>query len=76
MIKKEELEKNWWNKYPNYRPFVIKFLYAHSLPTPKPTLNDLYRIGVVRDIMKMPRGFIEIDNDQFKKLVKFAYNRK
>lgn len=76
MIKKEELEENWWNKYPKYRPFVVKFLYAHSFPTPKPTLNDLNRIGVIPDIMNMPRGFIEIDNNQFNKLVKFAYKQK
>lgn len=76
MIKKEDLENDWWNKYPKYRPFVIKFLYAHSFPTPKPTLNDLNQIGVIPDIMNMPRGFIEIDNNQFNRLVKFAYNRK
>lgn len=76
MIKKEDLEKNWWNKFPKYRPFVIKFLFAHSFPTPKPTLNDLNKIGVIPDIMNIPRGFIEINNNQFNKLVKFAYNRK
>lgn len=73
MINKEELEKDWWNKYPKYRPFVIKFLHAHSFPTPKPTLDDLNKIGVIPDIMNMPRGFIEIDNNQFNRLVKFAY---
>jgi predicted nucleic acid-binding protein len=76
MIKKEELENEWWNKYPKYRPFVIKFLYAHSFPTPKPTLNDLNKIGVIEDINNMPRGFIEIDNNQFNILVKFAYKHK
>lgn len=76
MIKKKDLENNWWNKYPKYRPFVIKFLYAHSFPTPKPTLDDLNKIGVIPDIMNIPRGFIEIDNTQFNRLVKFAYNRK
>ncbi|WP_428743499.1 PIN domain-containing protein [Tenacibaculum sp.] len=72
MIKKEELEKNWWNKK-KYKPFVIKFLYAHSFPTPKPTLDDLNKIGVIPDIMNIPLGFIEIDNNQFNNLVKFAY---
>lgn len=76
MISKEDLEKNWWNKFPKLRPFVIKFLYAHSFPTPKPTLNDLNQIGVIPDIMNMPRGFIELDNAQFNNLVQFAYNRK
>jgi len=76
MIKKDELKDNWWNKYPKYRPFVVKFLYAHSFPTPKPTLNDLNKIGVIPDIINMPRGFIEIDDNQFKNLVKFTYKKK
>ncbi len=76
LIKKDDLLKNWWNKKPKYRPFVIRFLYAHSLPTPKPTLNDLNRIGVIPDIMNIPRGFIEIDNKQFNDLVKFAYRKR
>tara|TARA_B110001452_G_C15235765_1_gene427847 strand:+ start:601 stop:2124 length:1524 start_codon:yes stop_codon:yes gene_type:complete len=76
MINKEDLLNKWWNKKPKYRPFVIKFLFAHSFPTPKPTLNDLNQIGVIADIMNMPRGFIEINNNQFNKLVKFAYSRR
>ena len=76
MFKKEELEKNWWNKYSEYRPFVIKFLYAHSFPTPKPTLDDLNKIDVIPDIKNMSPGFIEIDDNQFSTLAKFAYKRK
>ena len=76
MISKTELEKDWWNKHPKYRPFVVKFLYAHSFPTPKPTLNDLNKIGVIPDMMNMPRGFIEIDNHQFNRLINFAYKPK
>lgn len=74
MITKEELKTNWWDKNPNNRPFVINFLYAHSLPTPKPTLDDLNRLGVIPDILNMPRGFIKITNEQFNILIKFAYN--
>jgi predicted nucleic acid-binding protein len=76
MINKVDLENQWWNKFSNYRPFIIRFLYAHSFPTPKPTLNDLNQIGVIPDIMNMPRGFIEIDNNQFNRLINFAYKRK
>ncbi|MCR9289056.1 MAG: hypothetical protein NXI23_16905 [Bacteroidetes bacterium] len=73
LIKKEELRNDWWNKNPKVKPFVIRFLHAHSFPTPKPTLNDLNKIGVIPDIMNMPRGFIEISLKQFNKLVRFAY---
>ncbi|MEC4003586.1 PIN domain-containing protein [Flavobacterium sp. SUN052] len=73
MISKEELKTNWWDKNPNNKPFVINFLYAHSLPTPKPTLDDLNRLGIIPDILNMPRGFIKITNEQFNVLIKFAY---
>jgi predicted nucleic acid-binding protein len=75
VIPKEDLRNNWWNKNPYNRPFVINFLYAHSLPTPKPTLDDLNKIGVIPDILNMPRGFIKITNDQFNSLVNFAYRK-
>ena len=76
VIPKEELKTNWWNKYPQNKPFVVNFLFAHSLPTPKPTLDDLNRIGVIPDILNMPRGFMKITNEQFNKLINFAYNIK
>lgn len=76
LIMKDELEKDWWNRFPKYRPFVVKFLFAHSFPTPKPTLNDLNRIGVIPDIMNMPRGFIELNTEQFRNLANFAYKKK
>ena len=75
VISKEELKTNWWDKKGNYKPFVINFLYAHSFPTPKPTLNDLNKLGIIPDIMNMPRGFIKITRDQFNSLLKFAYKK-
>lgn len=76
MISKEDLKMKWWDKYPKIRPFVINFLYAHSLPTPKPTLYDLNVLGIIPDILNMPRGFIKISNEQFNTLVNFAYKKK
>lgn len=73
VIPKDDLRKKWWDKLPSIRPFVINFLFAHSLPTPKPTLNDLNVLGIIPDIMNMPRGFIKITNEQFNTLIKFAY---
>jgi predicted nucleic acid-binding protein len=72
LINKEELKNNWWNKFEGKRPFVIKFLFAFSLPTPKPTLNDLNNLGIM-PIMDAPRGFIEINTKQLNSLIKFAY---
>lgn len=75
MISKEDLRTKWWDKNIRNRPFVINFLYAHSLPTPKPTLNDLNTLGIIPDILNMPRGFIKITNEQFNSLIKFAYKK-
>lgn len=75
LIEKDELEKKWWNKFEKKKPFVVKFLYAFSLPTPKPTLNDLNNLSIM-PILDAPRGFIEINNNQFDSLIKFAYNIK
>ncbi len=75
MISKEDLKTKWWDKNPKNRPFVVNFLYAHSLPTPKPTLDDLNRLGVIPDILNMPRGFIKITDKQFNDLIKFAYKK-
>lgn len=76
VINKNDLENNWWNKYPSYRPFVINFLYAFSFKTPKPTLHDLNCLGVIPDIKNMPKGFIKITNEQFNEIVNFAYRKK
>lgn len=58
MTSKDNLLNSWWNKFPNYKPFLINFLYAHSLPTPKPTLNDLINLKIFADAQSLPRVFI------------------
>jgi predicted nucleic acid-binding protein len=76
MISKEDLKAKWWDKFPKYRPFVINFLYAHSLPTPKPTLSDLIKLKIFTDPMSLPKGFAKLTNDQFNDLINFAYSKK
>jgi predicted nucleic acid-binding protein len=76
VIPKDELRDTWWNKFPTYRPFIINFLYAHSLPTPKPTLQNLIELGIFSSPTDMPRGFAKLTNDQFEKLIRFAYRKK
>lgn len=76
MLTKEELEKNWWNLKTNYRPVIINLLFAHSFPTPKPTLNDLIDLKVVQDVNSAPRGVSKISDKQFNDLVRFAYKKK
>jgi len=76
MISKEDLKNKWWNKFPSYKPFVINFLYAHSLPTPKPTLNDLIDLKIYKDPMSLPKGFTKLTSQQFNDLISFAYKKK
>ncbi len=75
VISDEDLKSQFWDKYDKYKPFIINFLYAHSLPMPKPTLRDLNQLGIIQDVTNMPRGFIKIDKNQFNRLIKFAYKR-
>lgn len=75
MIPKDDLLAKWWNKNKNYRPFIINFLYAHSLPTPKPTLNDLIKLGIFADAMSLPKGFAKLTTSQFEDLINFTYNK-
>jgi len=64
----EELKKH-WNYNAGNRPFVVNFLYLYSLPK-RPTLNDLLEMGVIRDIQSVPRGFVEITQEQFAQILK------
>lgn len=73
MINREDLKNNWWNKKHKSKPFVVKFLYAHALPQPKPTLNDLIDLRIVKDTSSVPRGFSELSREQFRMLCHFAY---
>jgi len=75
VISDEDLKNQFWDKYEKYKPFIINFLYAHSLPMPKPTLKDLNQLGVIPDIRNIPRGFIKITKNQFDALIQFAYKK-
>jgi hypothetical protein len=76
VIKTDALKTDWWDKNAGSRPFVINFLYAHSFPTPKPTLNDLNRLGVIPDIMNIPRGFISISTEQLDMILNLGFGKR
>jgi hypothetical protein len=76
MISKEDLKNKWWDKFPKYKPFVINFLFAHSLPTPKPTIKNLIDLRIFEDSKSIPLGFIKLTNEQFNDLINFAYKIK
>jgi hypothetical protein len=60
-----------WNRYGNYKPFVINLLYAYSLPK-RPNLAKLIDLGIIASVDKMPRGFAKISKDDLVKILKVS----
>ena len=58
-----------WNRYPSSRPFVVEFLYTYSL-IKRLNLARLVELGIVSDIMSVPRGFSMITMDQLLLILK------
>jgi len=61
--------KTWWDYFPNSRPFVVNFLFVYSLPK-RPNLKKLTEIGVIKG--DAPRGFQQISDESFEKLVEVS----
>lgn len=64
----DELEKH-WDRSPNNRPFIVNFLYVHSLPK-RPNLMHLKDTGVITDA---PRGFKQLSSRSFDKLLEISH---
>jgi predicted nucleic acid-binding protein len=62
--------KEWWDYFPNMRPFVVNFLFVYALPK-RPTLQKLDEIGMVK-AGAAPRGFEPISDESFEKLLKVS----
>jgi hypothetical protein len=63
----DELKKH-WNYNTRYRPFVVNFLYLYSFPK-RPNMQKLIEMGVIKDIHSAPRGFEQITQEQFEKIL-------
>lgn len=66
-----ELKKH-WDYWPNLKPFVVNFLYVHSLPK-RPNLATLKEEGIIAEA---PRGFEEISDAGFTKLIEISNANK
>ncbi len=66
----EELKKH-WDYYPKLKPFIVKFIYAHSFRK-RPNLKWLIENKIISDVNSVPRGFQEIHRDDFYKIAKYA----
>jgi hypothetical protein len=64
--------KEYWNWKPRNRPFVVNFLFAHSLPK-RPNLAALKENNVIQEA---PRGFDEISDEAFWRLIELSHANK
>jgi hypothetical protein len=60
-----------WNYKKGDRPFIVGFLYAYSLPR-RPNLKELIDNGIIRNIESVPRGFEQITQDHFSKILSLS----
>jgi hypothetical protein len=63
--------KKYWNWNPNYRPFIINFLYVYSFQIGK-RLNRqlLLELGVISGATNELRGLKKITREQFITILK------
>lgn len=61
-----ELSKYW--NYNRNRPFVVNFLYIYSFPK-RMNLEALINAGIISSVTSVPRGFEQISNEQFSKIL-------
>ncbi|GAA4316603.1 PIN domain-containing protein [Nibribacter koreensis] len=59
----------YWNYKPNYKPFVLNFLYTYSFPK-RPNMAKLIDLGVLAGVGDAPRTFTQISWDKFETILK------
>jgi predicted nucleic acid-binding protein len=65
-----ELRKH-WNYSTNGRPFVVNFLYSYSFPK-RMNLKSLIDEGVIQSTKAVPRGFSQISDEQFNRILEVS----
>jgi len=65
----EQLKRQWDFTPITARPFIVNFLYSYSFPK-RINLKRLIELGVIQDTSSAPRGFEEISDDSFQKIIK------
>jgi predicted nucleic acid-binding protein len=64
--------KEYWNYKPYNRPFVVNFLFTHSFPK-RPNLMALKENNIIQEA---PRGFDEISDEAFWRLIEISHANK
>jgi hypothetical protein len=65
----EELREQWDAPSSTGKPFIVNFLYAYSFPR-RINMKRLIELGIIKDIRSAPRGFEEIPDESFDKIVR------
>lgn len=60
--------KQQWNMYRD-KPFIVKFLYSYSFQK-RINLQHLIELGIIKDTSSVPRGFEEVDDASFGKIIR------
>ena len=68
----DEKLREFWNYNPSNRPFIVNFLYTYSLPK-RPNLAKLKEERIIVDV---PRGFDEISDASFARLLEISHANK
>lgn len=63
--------KKFWNKYNDFKPFIINFLYTYSFPK-RPNLKQLVENNIFREPKLPERGIFQISFEDFLKIFKLA----
>lgn len=63
----KELRQQW--RYSNNKPFLVNFLYSYSFPK-RINLKRLIELGIIRDVKSAPRGFEQISDESYYKIIK------
>ncbi len=61
--------KEFWDFYPDLKPFIVNFLYTYSFPK-RINMEKLIQLGIIKDVSSAPRGFELISNKKFDIIIK------
>jgi hypothetical protein len=62
----------YWNQNPNFRPFIVNFMYTYSFPK-RLILRDLMQLNIIQEA---PRGISLLSDKAFETLLEYSHADK